>query len=90
MFGARWMQKSLIKRGFQTSIIRRTCSSVASARRVAARSCSRGGVYVRLCAWLNFISAALFTRRIIKILRIKNGQIFSFHRDLDDLARRKL
>lgn len=29
-------------------------------------------------------------RRIIKILRIKNGQIFSFHRDLDDLARRKL
>ena len=29
-------------------------------------------------------------RHIIKILRIKNGQIFSFHRDLDDLARRKL
>ncbi len=29
-------------------------------------------------------------RRIIKILRIKNDQIFSFHRDLDDLARRKL
>ena len=27
---------------------------------------------------------------LIKILRIKNDQIFSFHRDLDDLARRKL
>ena len=41
-------------------------------------------------AWLNFISAALFARRIIKILRIKNDQTFSFHRDLDYLARRKL
>ena len=42
------------------------------------------------CTWLNFISAALFTRRIIKILRIKNGQIFSFHRDLDNLTNREL
>ena len=45
---------------------------------------------MRLCAGLNFISAALFARRTIKILRIKNDKTFSFHRDLDYLARREL
>ncbi len=45
------MLKNSIKKGFQTSIIRHASSSAASARRVAARSCSRA----RHCVLLRLV-----------------------------------